>query len=281
MNYQYFIIITLTILFLAIPNSFAYDNLTNVEDNLLATNEYYFDNNNTDVGNGSFENPYNNLNNSNLLDSSIIHLASGEYKLESDRSFSDISFYGSGNDTILNANGFKITNNGNLKFANLTIVNITIQNNGNLNASNTIFKDSQNDFGGVINSGNSKNIYLDTCEFINNSANYGGVIYIFEGNLEAINTVFKNNNALLFGGAVTSVKSNLKLKNITAFNNNACHEGGVIYTLFGDFSIENSTLYNNSAKNGGGLYIDNVTSAVVVNNIFNKCLSFSKRYSLI
>ena len=259
MKYQYFIIITLTILLLAIPTSFAYDNLTNVDDKLLSTKEYYFDNNNTDVGNGSLENPFNNLNNSNLLDSSIIHLASGEYCLQSDRSFSDISFYGeSSKNTILNANGFKLTNNGKLNFINITVVNISIQNNGNLNASNTIFKDSQNDFGGVINSGSSKNIYLDTCDFINNSANYGGVIYIFEGNLEAINTVFKNNNALLFGGAVTSVKSNLKLKNITAFNNNACHEGGVIYTLFGDFSIENSTLYNNSAKNGGGLYIDNV-----------------------
>ena len=271
MNYQYFIIITLTILLLAIPTSFAYGNLTNVEDNLHATNEYYFDNNNTDVGDGSFENPYNNLNNSNLLDSSIIHLASGEYCLQSDRSFSDISFYGeSSKDTILNANGFKLTNNGKLNFINMTVVNISIQNNGNLNASNTIFKDSQNDFGGVINSPSSRNIYLDTCEFINNSAKYGGAIYIFEGNLEVINTIFQNNNALLFGGTITSIKSNLKLKNITAFNNNASHEGGVIYTLFGNFSIENSTLTNNSAKNGGGLYIDNVTSAIILNNTFEK-----------
>ena len=271
MSYKNFLILFITIIFLlliAIPSSFAFNNITN---DSLSASDYYFDNNNSDVGNGTLENPFKEINSSNLKDNSIIHLANGEYNLNFSKSFNDISFYGeNSHNTFLNCNGFTLTNNGILNFKNITLINVSISNYGNLNASNSVFINSQSDYGGVINSYSNKNVYLDNCEFYNNSANYGGVLYILSGNLECSNTVFENNTASVFGGVITSVLSNLRLKNIRAKNNHAIHEGGVIYSIYGSFSIENSSFLNNYAKNGGALFIDNNTNAIFENNTFKE-----------
>ena len=269
MQFKYLPIISIALLMcllLVIAPSFAFNDSS---EDVVAASDYYFNNNNTEDGNGSLENPYKNLNDSTLNDHSIIHLASGEYNFESDRSFSEISFCGdAANTTIINANGYKLYNNGFLNFKNVTIKNLSIENRGTINASNTIFSNSQNYYGSVINSQANKEIYLDNCQFYNNTGSYGGVIYINQGILEVNNTIFENNTALVFGGAITSVKSTLKLKNITAQNNKAKYEGGVIYAYYGDFSIINSTLINNSAKNAGALFVDANENATFINNTF-------------
>ena len=264
-----FITIILTLL-IVMPSTFAFNNTTSVNNDVLSVTDYYFDKNNTDAGTGTLENPFNELNNSNLKDNSIIHLANGEYDLQSSKSFRDISFYGENSqNTILNCHGFTLSNNGILNFRNITLVNLTISNSGTLNAYNSIFKNSQSDYGGVINSNSNKNVYLTNCEFYNNSAKYGGVIYISNGLLECNNTIFENNSASVFGGVITSIQSNLRLKNIKAINNKAIYEGGVIYSLFGNFLINNSLLSNNIANNGGALFIDNNTNALFINNTFS------------
>ena len=273
-KYSLFVILLLFLCLLFVAPSFAMDNQTsnimNGDEDVLSVSHYYFDVNNDDNGNGSFDNPYNKFNSSILKDNSIIHLANGEYNFSSSKSFENITFYGNSSESVLNFNNYTLTNSKSLKFVNITLKNVNIVNSGTLNGVNTIFKDSPSlskEFGGAIYS-NGHDIYLNNCEFRNFTGRYGGVFYIVKGNLEINNSIFEDNHALVFGGVVTSVMSNVRLNNISSRNNKADCEGGVVYSFYGNFSIVNSNLFNNTARNGGALYIDNNDNAVFINNSF-------------
>lgn len=273
-KYSLFAILTLILCLLVTAPTFAYDNqtdnITSNDNSILQATHYYFDVNNTEEGNGTEDNPYNQLNNLNLVDNSIIHFASGEYKLFSSKSFNNIVFCGNSHESILDFNNYTLTNSKTMSFINITLKNVKIENLGSLTSSNTIFKDSgseSKEFGGAISS-QSHDIYLNNCEFRNITGRYGGVIYISNAKLEITNTLFENNHALIFGGVITSVKSDIRLNNVTAKNNKADFEGGVVYSFYGNFSAINSTFTNNTARTGGALYIDNNTQAFFINNTF-------------
>ena len=84
------------LLLLIIQSSFAFDNQTEsvtiapVDDVLEASNDYYFNSTSDVNGNGTAENPYNDLN-GNIKANSVNHLAAGEYGFESSIEFSDVS----------------------------------------------------------------------------------------------------------------------------------------------------------------------------------------------
>ena len=75
------------------------------------------------------------------MDNHAIHLASGEYRLEKSRTFSNISFNGAdSNSTVLNGNGFTMIVIGKVTFTNITLTNLTIVNKKTLDASDTHFR---------------------------------------------------------------------------------------------------------------------------------------------
>ena len=150
---------------MVIPLAFAEDNLTISSDNdVLTSDKYYFDVNNTDVGNGSYNNPYKSFSIENISDNSEVYFASGQYYFDKSISYSNISFIGQ--NTVLNGNGYTLGITGNVSFKNITLTNLHIVNKDNLSAFNTVFNSLipvsgsyDNTYGGAIYAPSNKNIF--------------------------------------------------------------------------------------------------------------------------
>jgi len=256
----------LMVLLIAIPVSFAVDNSTLNNTDVLAE-DYYFDANiDTDDGNGTIYNPYKELTTSKITDNSVIHLSSGEYDLKgSSKTINNVTIIGENaqNTFIKNA---KFTVSTSLTLYNVTFISSTFSNNGDLTAINTVFKGSSSSNGGVMYSQN--NIDISNCSFIDNFAQFGGTIYIKDGKLSIKDSVFLNNHASMFGGAIFSINSNVNLNNVSGKDNKAKYDGGFVYSLYGSFVMNNSTFENNSADNGAVAYVDHATYDVIRNNKF-------------
>ena len=276
-----FIALTTILIFIliVIPAGFAMDNetavsisdddaLSSVDEDILA-NDYYFDASiENDDGNGSVYNPYKELTTDRIKSNSVIHLASGKYYLSNQLTVNNVTIIGeSVADTIVDNVIFTVSNS--LTLHNVTFEGSSITSNANLNAFNSIFKDSYSTmYGGVINS-DKGHITLKNCTFTDNVAVCGAAIYIKSGSLDIEDSVFLNNYASLFGGAIMSVGTNLNLNNVSARNNKAEADGGFVYSFNGgSVFITNSSFINNSADNGGALFIDNSDYNVVKNNSF-------------
>lgn len=235
-----------------LPTTFAVDNETIIystfQDNNLTTNDYYFDSNiENDTGNGSITNPYKEINSYRLKDNSIIHLANGEYNLESAVSRSNLTIIGQDSSkTILTQRSISVSSS--LTLINLTLCNVPITNSGNITATNTIFSNSHSTYGGAINSKNLNSyIILNNCTFVNNYATYGGAIYIIGGHLNIEDSLFINNSADDYGGAIVAPS---KYKNET--DNNYYYSSSII-------NISNSKFIKDFSKNdaGGAFYLVN------------------------
>jgi predicted outer membrane repeat protein len=266
----------LACLLIAIPQGFAVDD-TDMNDTLASedgevlADDYYFDCNAENDGNGSYDSPFNNFTEDRIKEGSVIHLANGEYNLTNDISRGEISFYGeSTQNTVLNGNGYTLEVDSALTFKNITLKNIHIQTGSlfTLNASNTIFKDSgsKSSLGGVIYSPNVGTITLTNCSFHDNVANKGGAIYMEEGSMEIFNTSFYNNSADL-GGAIYSNNVIMDVYNST-FVNNTVQNGGAVYSKR-SLALYNSTFANNTARYGGVIYEENGKVIEIYNSTFD------------
>lgn len=255
----------LLLLLIVIPVSFALDNQTLNNTDVLSTNDYYFDSNiDENNGNGSLYNPYKELTPSNINDNSVIHLSSGEYDFNNNsKNINNVTIIGENSQTTFIKNA-KFTVSTSFTLYNVTLISSTITNNGDLTALNTVFKQSSSN--GVINS--IKNIYLVNCSFINNAAEFGGAIYIKGGELTAKDSTFLNNQASMFGGAILSINSKINLTNLSGKNNKAKYDGGFVYSIYDTFIMVNSTFENNTADNGAVAYIDQATYNIIKNNKF-------------
>ncbi|MBQ2353722.1 MAG: hypothetical protein II396_05355, partial [Methanobrevibacter sp.] len=257
-------------LLIVIPAGFAVDNETVVADSdndNLAGGDYYFDANfENGAGNGTINNPYKTLSSSRIVSNSVIHLASGVYDLNYQKSINNVTIIGdSPSNTIIKRATFSVQTS--LTLHNVTLCDSSLTNSGNITAVNCIFKDSSSTkYGASINS--QGHVYIDNCTFLNNSAVCGGAIFIKSGSLVIKNSLFLNNTAEMFGGAITALRSSLTLTNVTARNNKAECDGGVIYTMYGDFSMNSSSFFNNSADKGGALFIDAAAVDIINNNTF-------------
>ena len=266
--------------------------------------DYYFDSSIDVDGNGTVENPYREFSNDKITNNSAIHLAGGNYSLRNSCSLSNISFHGkTPHETILNGNGFEIKCIDVLNFKNITLTNFKLNNAGNLTAKNTVFSNlisttvKYDSYGGAIYAPSNKNIYIDNCTFLNNTAGHGGAIYAEGGNLFILNSVFMYNTAENFGGSIASRNTRLIINNtlfkhskskndaggtlyilscqLNASNisvlNSTANFGGAITLLLSDTNIVNSTFKNNRAKyNAGAIYTLygslNLTSSKFINN---------------
>jgi len=267
-------------LLIVIPSAFAVDDSINQTDSLsdidndkLGTNDYYFDASVSSDGNGLKDTPYKNIKSPRLLNNSNLYFANGIYSFRFDKEISDISFYGQNSSkTIINANGYKLTVSGLTNFKNITLKNVVLINKNNLTATNTIFSsskgykiDSYGNKGGAIYSNNAS-IILENCTFEDNAAEYGGAIFINEGNLKIINSIFSNNIAYNYGGAITALNSNVSVNNTRFINDKSSNDaGGAIYSKYSNLNIYNSNFTDLSADFGSA--VTSLSSNTNLNNI--------------
>lgn len=165
-------ILAILLMLAVLPVCFAGANQT--ADELTSQNQQhiYFDASAVnDAGDGSEANPYKYLSNNRIKPNSVIHLADGEYsyKQSDSKNHINLTFIGSGQNTVIKGQAGSITVNDNFSLSNLTIFNLTVSNHGNLTAYNTVFSSSSapyetkynTSFGGAIHSAEaSGNTYI-------------------------------------------------------------------------------------------------------------------------
>ena len=136
------------------------------------------------------------------------------------------------------------------------------------------------DYGGAIHSELGGQIYVDCCDFINNTAGHNGgaidiageehrikwQVFTNYGFLNATNCNFINNKAGHDGGAIATYWGNSYIYNSTFRLNYAERDGGSIRVgVYSTTLTENCTFDNNTAKEwGGALY--NWPGQLTVNN---------------
>ena len=294
-NNKSVLIISLVFLFfIAMSATFAIDNETVDAGEVLDASEkidIYFDANAVNDGDGSKENPYNMLNSKRIVNNSNIHLADGEYfvnttnvykqgniiytqntllKYDKGYSFalydlSGVSFYGQSVDKTI-IRGF---DNCSLNFENsLSLNNITFINNeivfdgGNLTLNNVVFKDSKahywdnyhNELGSAISITGDSDIEIYNSRFINLTSEYGGAIYINGGSLKIFNSSFTDTLSTLLGGALYCNNTSLNISD-SKFNNcrSRNNDGGAIYLTYSKFNAYNLNFTNCYAGFGGAI----------------------------
>ncbi|WP_333658702.1 carboxypeptidase regulatory-like domain-containing protein [Methanobrevibacter sp.] len=217
-------------------------------------------------GNGSIDNPFNNIQEAVDKGGSIF-VKNGTYSVYEDSGYEitkSIRIVGEDrNNVIIDAE-----NNGRIFLIDsdieVTFINITFKNGNNEN-------DYIYDGGGAIYIRDGTTT-IDNCYFDNNVANgystYGGAIYQGGGDLILRNSHFINNNAE-YGSAVSIngySYSTLNISNCIFEYNIASEEGGAIYSGSGKTNIDNSTFRLNKAKNGGAIYSYGSTATLNIKN---------------
>ena len=261
-----------------VPSCFAIDNETGIVGDTGQSHHFYFDINASDDGDGSPDSPFKFLNDSRIVDNSVLHLANGEYEYKQINSRVNVSIIGCDvSKTIINSNGSAFLVDGNLILRNVTFMKTPIFTQGLLDASNVIFRDSLaqnsdkygNSYGGAVYCPSGQYCAcIDNCTFVNNTAKYGGAIYMNGGVLNITNSVFKNNTAYGFGGAIACVptssnKPKANMKNSTFISNNALNDaGGSVYLKSATFIGENLNISSSNATMGGAICLVDSNSSL-------------------
>lgn len=241
----------------------------------LLSADYYFDSNvKNDTGNGSITSPYKEFKSSRIVSNSNLYLANGEYTLDKSTSIYNVTIIGQNpSKTILRYSGTGFTVSSSLTLQNLTLVNLRIVNNGDVIATNTVFKDytSSSLNGGVIESQKKDSrINLNGCTFNNTLAKNGGAVYIKQGTLAISDSLFFNNRATENGGAISS-SNDARISIINSKFLNGCSVndgGGAMYLFKSELSAENMEISNCSSTFGGA--ITSINSKLNFNNFTGK-----------
>ncbi|WP_407420902.1 Ig-like domain repeat protein [Methanobrevibacter sp.] len=229
------LIFTLFILFIIIPNSFAYDNQTDdlsiADDNVLAVDNavYYVSTDGNDTNDGSQDNPLASvkraLNLANSNNETQIYIFEGVYTEYDLEILSNVNIVGLGNVTI-DAQGkgriFTIEDDTTVKLENLNLVN----------------GEGQDD------------IYIPYSGYQNGA----GAIYIKNALVTINNLTFISNEASTCGGAIVWDGRNGKIRNSKFINNYGGTYGGAIDWEGNNGLIENCIFISNQAENGGALF---------------------------
>ena len=268
-----FTIMSIFCILILVPTSFAADNAATAVDEMMddltfgdssdiLAADYYFDSNAPDdSGNGSASNPYKEFKSNRIVADSNLHLADGEYTLDWSASIRNVTIVGQNpSQTIINYNrgtGFTVLSSLTLK--NLTLVGLRISNQGNLTATDTIFKDYQYGSynGGVIESQRADaNTVLDRCTFNNTFARQGGAIYLNQASLTVTDSVFMNSHSTSYGGTlVADNKARIRIEDSKFMNSYSVEDAGGAFYLMSNSSLNASNLEidNCSATFGGAI----------------------------
>lgn len=299
-----FLVFLLFLLIIAIPISFASDNLTSEavnnglssdnNANLSISNDYeilragdvYFDASAVSDGSGSRNSPYREVTSSRLGDTN--HFAPGTYRISSP--ISDLfSFSSSGktfmgenrNTTILQytGSGSFMTTSSDVTFSGITLKNAHIVSTGGmLTATNTIFDSCvapveeeannyyDNSYGGAIKQSISSSSFDWGSIFNQGSSSIG---------MKITDCIFKNNHAA-YGGAIYVDGGNCEIINSVFESNYAPNGGGGISAVNGvKLTVSGSTFDGDESlyDAGGAIYVYNNTNAIIKSTTFNNCLA--------
>ena len=274
---KYFVCLFIILLLFIIPIGFASDNYTSldsqdsfVDENLIISDNIYFDSSATDDGNGTLDSPYKSFSADKIVDDSVVHFANGEYNLDQSKIFKNLTIIGqSSNKTILNGFGNYLVSDGFLSISSLTLNNISIKNNNELFVYDSILKNNHvNGSGGAINVGHYASlleVYNST--FINNSASYAGGAICIDSNASKVliqRSKFINNTAGKFGGAVfiqnnpySNILDSEFVSNVVSYG-----MGGSIYSNASQLTVKYSIFNSSKASYGGAIYDENSTSSL-------------------
>ena len=169
--------------------------------------------------------------------------------------------------------GWSILNIENTIFINNRVYNIAgaIHNSGELKLKDSLFDNNHARYAGAINSGHYGNLNISNTKFRNNSSKNGGAIYN-GGEFILKDSLFENNNAHEGGGALSAKHAGLIVISNTEFIRNftegyggaiVIQEGadkfsvdssvkGVKVANYTKVNISDSKFENNSSKNNGG-----------------------------
>ena len=293
-------------------------NLNNVSDSQYATstvsndtnlnledpqgnqsNVYYVGGNTTTDGDGSVDNPYNNLkqaldsskngdtiiindgifsgeNNTNLVISKSLTLKAAEGATP--------IFNGQSKNKIFEIQSPNVTLDG-LTFVNGNVPNyggaLLIQN-SNTNIRNCTFRNCYANAGGAvfIYPSVSNTVFKDTCIERCQAKYYGGGVYLYNGTVNNTvfdNTTFRNCYAAIYAAAIYNKGSNTKIINST-FNKSRATDGGSIFNdkKSSNLLINGSSFNNNVADDqGGAIYAGGSTNPItIVNSNFTNNIAY-------
>ena len=229
----------------------------NVEDEVLESSEseddvlkedYYFDSEADDDGDGTQGNPYKYLNKSRIENNSVIHLARGVYELELPAEYANITIRGeSFSGVIINCNSGVLSLNGDVTFSNIKLVG--------QNASQSIIK---------INSGSlifTGYVYFKEISIIGKDA-YQSIVRSNNRTIIAYDNFILQNISMI--STPIENKGNLSASNVIFSNNNRAY-GGAFYSLSNDQNIylRNCSFYNNSAQYGGAIFLRGANAEII------------------
>ena len=300
-----FLLLLLFLLIIAVPISFAEDNLTdnsfddayavavdsvdNIsagnDDEILRADDVYFDASASSDGTGSMASPYKTVSSSRIGTNN--HFAPGTYTLTSgissmfSFSSSEMTFTGTDRDnTIITFTGSDnfITTSSSISFSGITLKGVNIvSTGGSVSAVNTVF-DS-----GVAKEETEADNYK-------HGNSYGGAIKqsisstgfdwgsIFGGQSSVSGMTFDNcifrNNYAAYGGAIYAEKGTVTITNSKFENNHADNCGGAIAAMNGvKLTVTDCEFTNDysSYDAGGAIYLFNSSNADIRNTEFNSC----------
>lgn len=268
-----------------------YDSLGAVDEEVLAaSNDYYFDASlENDTGDGSINNPYKYLTADRIKGNANIHLANGEYNLNTYKTIEQVNIVGSDMaKTIIKYNGVAFRVNSYLTLTNVTLRDLSITNSGIVNLTNVIMSNGYgsgsdsygNYYGGAVyttNTNANAQVNVVNSTFNDNYAVYGGAIYMGAGYLSIIDSEFNNNQAYNFGGAIACENIvNITVSRSKFVRNIALNDaGGAIYIKSADkFRADNLEITDSTATFGGAIASLNVNVTLNHVNLYDNLASW-------
>ncbi len=255
------------------------------EEMLTASNDYYFDASlENDTGDGSVNNPYKYLTADRIKGNANIHLANGEYNLNTYKTIEQVNIVGSDmSKTIINYDGVAFRVNTYLTLTNVTLNGLSITNSGIVNLTNVIMNNGYgsisdsygNNFGGAVyttNTNANAQVNIVNSTFNDNYAVYGGAIYMGAGCLSIRDSQFNNNIAYNYGGAIACENIvNITVSKSKFTKNVALNDaGGAIYIKSAEnFNADHLEIINSTATFGGSITTLNVNVLIDHVNAFN------------
>ena len=244
-------------------------------DDVLGESVIYFDASALFDGDGSQSKPYKYYDTDKISFGSTAHFAAGVYEVDSTLSISSslnykTTFIGAGSqNTIFKSSnsllGFKIRDNANFAVNGITFDSVRINNNGNLDATDVVFKNNNNRFSSIYSVSNTVNptLKLTNCAFMDNFASdLGGSVTVYNGHVDIINTIFNNTRSSIFGGAVEVRNSVLNIQN-SRFGFGESQHGGAVYAYNSNLTVTDSIFSHCKSESFGGAIACDYTKLIV------------------
>ena len=244
-------------------------------NDVLGDSIIYFDASVPFDGDGSQSKPYKYYDTDKISFGSTAHFAAGVYEVESTLSISSslnykTTFIGAGSqNTIFKSSnsllGFKIRDNANFAVNGITFDSVRINNNGNLDATDVVFKNNNNRFSSIYSVSDTVNptLKLTNCAFMDNFASdLGGSVTVYNGHVDIINTIFNNTRSSIFGGAVEVRNSVLNIRN-SRFGFGESQHGGAVYAYGSNLTVTDSTFSHCKSEGFGGAIACDYTKLIV------------------